>query len=54
MVSFANSFAQYPNPTPIQRPGSTMENNTYEVAAIDMSLDALYLHELHHMEVISH
>lgn len=48
MMSFANSFANYPNPMMSQRP---TDSNLYELHAIDMSLDALYLHELHDMEV---
>jgi hypothetical protein len=48
MMSFANSFAYCPNPAVSQRP---TENNLYELHAVDMSLDALYLHELHNMEV---
>ncbi|XP_021948196.1 autophagy-related protein 9A [Folsomia candida] len=47
MMSFANSFAQYPNPMLSQRPNDT----NIELHAVDMSLDALYLHELHNMEV---
>ncbi len=46
--SFANSFAQYPNPTHHRM---THELYTAEANAIDMSIDALYLHELHHLEV---
>jgi len=49
MLSFANSFAHYPNPMMSQR--GAPETNIYEVNAVDMSLDALYLHELNHMEV---
>lgn len=52
MMSFANSFAHYPNPMLSQRP---TDANIYELHAVDMSLDALYLHELHNMEVrLSH
>jgi hypothetical protein len=50
MLSFANSFANYPNSNVSQRVGN-VDPNVYEVNAVDMSLDALYLHELHHMEV---
>ena len=48
-ISFANSFAQYPNPTP--RGTNSDINTVVEFNTIDMSLDALYLHEVHHMEV---
>lgn len=51
MMSFANSFANYPNPMLSQRPADV---NIHELHAVDMSLDALYMHELHNMEVRMH
>lgn len=43
-ISFANSFAQPPA-------RSSNEFNTVEASTVDMSLDALYMHEIHHSEV---
>jgi len=51
MLSFANSFANYPNQQLSQRSSSGVQNMSTAYAA-EMSLDALYLHELHHMEVM--
>jgi len=49
--SFANSFAQYPNPSMAIGNNRNPEFSTVEANAVDMSIDALYLHELHHLEV---
>lgn len=49
MMSFANSFANCSNPM-LSSKRST-EANLVELHAVDMSLDTLYLHELHNMEV---
>jgi hypothetical protein len=46
-ISFARSFAQFPP----NRPSNQELSTTVELNTIDMSLDALYIHELHHMEV---
>jgi len=50
--SFANSFAHYPNPMLNQNRMANQEFTTVEANAVDMSIDALYLHELHHLEQI--
>ncbi|ODN05930.1 Autophagy-related protein 9A [Orchesella cincta] len=52
--SFANSFAQYPNPSMgiAHHRVTNHEFSTVEANAVDMSIDALYLHELHHLEKI--
>ena len=47
-ISFANSFAQFP---PAR--SSNYESNTVEASTVDMSLDALFMHEIHHIEVSS-
>ena len=47
-ISFARSFAQFPPPA---RQSTQELNATVEMNTVDMSLDALYIHELHHLEV---
>jgi len=46
-ISFARSYAQFPP----ARQNTQDLTGTLEMNAVDMSLDALYIHELHHMEV---
>ena len=55
MISFANSFAHFPSlPSQAFRSPTTADLGSVnlEASSLNMCVDALYIHELHHMEVI--
>jgi hypothetical protein len=53
MISFANSFAHFPSlPSQAFRsPVSDMGSVNLEASSLNMCVDALYIHELHHLEL---
>ncbi|CAG7732160.1 unnamed protein product [Allacma fusca] len=53
-ISFANSFAHYPsfaNQTHRPPPNSDLGSVNLEASSLNMCVDALYIHELHHLEL---